>query len=572
MPFRDLTDDDFEEHALHNQYPMGDWQKLVDLLNDIEEEEEEVSGSDQLGAAFNAVYLKSIATNVTDSGAVDTSNDTTVVSAAITAARADDSNMWNGYHVLYFPGGHTYTLSNLSKTAGAGSNLMLLGDGDASVIKRITSDTTRFSTWTDNEHVMFHSLAFDANNVEEFAGWRMGNCQDFHMEQCHWYDSDPRGFAEVTGDRYGLYFGFHAAGYESEDVVIRYCLFEDLQLEVDHCRRVLIEHNTIMRSPSTCALGTFGVSDDCTSEDYVIRYNHIIGTKNYAIGVVKDESSSQPYSVKRIAIYCNKIEFTQSFHTAVRIGTNSTVNAQTGDTFEDIQVCGNHITYDTMGAFGAGSVAVILFQSSATAEIRFVRVRIVGNIIEGNGNPNTNTFDLRRLDGALVNGNTLRGVKAGISLAAQCRHVLVSYNNVEADRGIAYVTNSSTGDVTFVSNFYAGNPTDLMDSGSDTTTDGANSFGTPTVSGISALCGQPSIGTATFNPGAIADGAEETLDVTLKDAALGNLYTWSFDKALQGLECKTIEFQATDTVRITFINRTGGEVTPTSGTVRVHKR
>jgi len=74
-------------------------------------------------------------------------------------------------------------------------------------------------------------------------------------------------------------------------------------------------------------------------------------------------------------------------------------------------------------------------------------------------------------------------------------------------------------------------------------------------------------GTATWNPGSIADGDEEAKDITVTGAVLGDLVLCShstdvLDGVLRGA------VTAADTVTVVLANNTGGAIDVTSGTTK----
>ena len=75
-------------------------------------------------------------------------------------------------------------------------------------------------------------------------------------------------------------------------------------------------------------------------------------------------------------------------------------------------------------------------------------------------------------------------------------------------------------------------------------------------------------GSATWNPGAIGNGAEEAKEVTVTGAALGDFALASFSLDVTDL---TLDAQVTaaNTVTCILANNTGGAIDLASGTVRV---
>lgn len=75
-------------------------------------------------------------------------------------------------------------------------------------------------------------------------------------------------------------------------------------------------------------------------------------------------------------------------------------------------------------------------------------------------------------------------------------------------------------------------------------------------------------GSATWDPGNIADGAEEAVDITVTGAALGDFVLVSFSLDVADLTL-TAAVTATNTVTAQLSNSTGGAIDLNSGTVRV---
>ncbi len=77
------------------------------------------------------------------------------------------------------------------------------------------------------------------------------------------------------------------------------------------------------------------------------------------------------------------------------------------------------------------------------------------------------------------------------------------------------------------------------------------------------------IGSATYNPGNLIDGAGETTTVTVTGAVVGDFVTGvSFTESTQGMNIHAA-VTAADTVTVRFQNETGGTLNLASGTLRV---
>lgn len=77
------------------------------------------------------------------------------------------------------------------------------------------------------------------------------------------------------------------------------------------------------------------------------------------------------------------------------------------------------------------------------------------------------------------------------------------------------------------------------------------------------------VGSATYDPASLVDGAGATTTVTVTGAALGDFVTGvSFSLDLQGISL-TAYVSAADTVSVRFQNESGGTLDLASGTIRV---
>ena len=75
-------------------------------------------------------------------------------------------------------------------------------------------------------------------------------------------------------------------------------------------------------------------------------------------------------------------------------------------------------------------------------------------------------------------------------------------------------------------------------------------------------------GSATWNPGAIGNGAEEAKEVTVTDAVLGDFAIASFSLDVTDLVLDA-QVTAADTVTCILANNTGGAINLNEGTLRV---
>lgn len=79
------------------------------------------------------------------------------------------------------------------------------------------------------------------------------------------------------------------------------------------------------------------------------------------------------------------------------------------------------------------------------------------------------------------------------------------------------------------------------------------------------------LGSTTYDPPSLADGAGTTTTVTVTGATLGDFADVSFSRDLQGISV-TAYVSAADTVSVRFQNETGGTIDLASGTLRVKVR
>ena len=82
------------------------------------------------------------------------------------------------------------------------------------------------------------------------------------------------------------------------------------------------------------------------------------------------------------------------------------------------------------------------------------------------------------------------------------------------------------------------------------------------------LCSGILNGSATWDPGSIADGSFEANDITVTGAALGDFAVASFSLDVEDLIINAA-VTAADTVTVQLSNQTGGPVDLASGTVKV---
>lgn len=75
--------------------------------------------------------------------------------------------------------------------------------------------------------------------------------------------------------------------------------------------------------------------------------------------------------------------------------------------------------------------------------------------------------------------------------------------------------------------------------------------------------------TATWAPGAIANGSQASTTIAVSGAAVGDFVLASHDKILTSALLLSAHVSAADTVTVVIANFSGGSITPASGTLKV---
>jgi polygalacturonase len=162
-------------------------------------------------------------------------DDSAAIQAAIDAA-PDNTK-------FYFPAG-TYRLHNIEITDR--SKLQFEGDGRSTILQwlGVPSGYTRIMTFTGVTDLIIQNLAWDNKAIPTYGGVGFYDVKRVHIQSTSFFDSDPQPLRGI--DRYSYVFGYGSV--PSEDVWIVNNVIENLQLEVDHARRVEIRNNTIRRA------------------------------------------------------------------------------------------------------------------------------------------------------------------------------------------------------------------------------------------------------------------------------------------------------------------------------------
>jgi Pectate lyase superfamily protein len=367
------------------------------------------------------------------------SDDTAAIQKAINAT--PDGN------TIYFPAG-TYLVSNFRVNNRSG--LSFLGEGRNSLIKQKTG-AQRIATFTGSRDVAITKLSFDANGIKSYGGVAFYAVTGARIENNSFFDSAPKPIQST--DRYSFVF---AKGSEpSQDIKILNNVIEDLQLEVNHSRRVVIEGNTVSRAVKTAGIGIFTVGHNAIAEDYLIKGNKIIDPTGSGFNVGIDPPSSRNCVFRRITIVNNEVIRAKTAGYGVRMGTPDSSRSTTGNVFEDIAVKDNQFRIE---ATAPASRQMMFANTSARAGILFERLTVTGNTIENEGPVNLGfAIDLRRIQNSVVTNNTVKGVAHGIMLSGELLANEVRNNLVEAS-DVAYLLQGSLGGNRAANNRIAGNP------------------------------------------------------------------------------------------------------------------
>jgi hypothetical protein len=382
------------------------------------------------GKVFNVKDLGARGDGVTD--------DTAAIQAAINAAPEGST--------IHFPVG-TYILSDLKINR---SGLFLVGEGRRSIIKQ-GAGAHRIATFDGSSDITITKLAFDANGIASFGGVVFYAVRRVRVENTWFMDSAPKPVG--PDDRYAFAFG--RGGSPSQDIQIRNNMIEDLQLEVDHAQRVVIDGNTVSRAVKTAGIGIFTIGDNALAEDYLITRNTIIDPRGAGFSVGLDPPKSRYCIFRRITIANNQVIRKKTADYGVRVGTPDNSTRTEGNVFEEIAIKDNQIVIEPTAP---APTQMIFANTSAAAGIVFKRLDVAGNTIENNGPKGSRyAVDLRRIQNSLVADNTVKGVTYGIFLGGDLLSNEVRNNLVEAS-DVAYGLEGSLGENKATNNRILGNP------------------------------------------------------------------------------------------------------------------
>jgi hypothetical protein len=366
-------------------------------------------------------------------------DDTTAIQAAINAAKPGET--------IYFPVG-VYSVSNFVVKNRSG--LSFAGEGQKSTIKQKTG-AARIATVEASRDIAISNLSFDANGIASYGGVVFYSAKDVRIENNTFIDSAPKPTRNT--DRYSFVF---ARGSEpSQDIKITNNFIDDLQLEVNHSQKVVIDRNTVRRAVATAGIGIFTVGDRAIAEDYQITHNIVIDPFGAGFSVGIDPPTDSHCIFRRITIADNQVIRTKTAGYGVRVGTPNNSIKTTGNVFEDVVIKNNRLHIE---ATAPQPAQMIFANTSTTAGIVFNGLTVSGNKIENEGPKGTGyAMDLRRIQKSLVTDNTVKGVTSGISLNGDLLSNELRNNIVEASN-VAYSLENSLGGNKATNNRIVGNP------------------------------------------------------------------------------------------------------------------
>ena len=348
---------------------------------------------------------------------------------------------------IKFPAG-VYLVSNLRVKGRSG--LVFTGEGRRSVLKQ-KAGAERIATFEGSSDIVITQLGFDANGIKSYGGLAFYAAKRVRIENNWFWDGAPKP-VEST-DRYSVVFGKGPA--PSQDVQIVNNVIDDLQLEVNHARRVVIEGNVVHRAVKTAGIGIFTVGDNAVAEDYQIVNNRIIDPLGAGISVGIDPPTDRHCRFARITIANNQVIRTNTAGYGVRIGTPDNSKRTDGNVFEDVEIKNNRFRIE---ATAPAPAQTIFANNSATAGILFKKISITGNTLENEGKKGKEfAIDLRRLQNSLVADNVINGFTNGVALGGALLANELRDNVVQAS-GIAFAVEDSLGGNRAVNNRIVGQP------------------------------------------------------------------------------------------------------------------
>lgn len=284
----------------------------------------------------------------------DPADDAGAIRAAVQAAQ----NAGGG--TVYFPPG-CYLTSQIEWRSLKG--IRFVGAGrERTLIRRIGALPMTFH-FIDCRDLAIHDLTLDANGCQSYGGTYFLSCKRVVIANTRYFDSNTsaRQGRSPRTDIYAYVFG--RGDTHNEDVVITGNVIEDLQLEVDYCKRVTITGNLIQRPTSTAGIGTFSLQwqpvagEDVCGEEILVAGNTIVDVSEAYTAIAvhldpavhRDGSPLQRICYRNIRIVDNTIIYParsgagNGAGRAIQVGTTDSSRETRGVLFDGIQIEGNRI-------------------------------------------------------------------------------------------------------------------------------------------------------------------------------------------------------------------------------------
>jgi polygalacturonase len=341
-------------------------------------------------------------------------NDSKAIQAAINAAP-------NGAK-LYFPAG-IYRLNSI--TVEGRSGLVFEGDGPATILQwsgvGLPDSYTAMMTFTNVDGLTFQNLWLDNRAINRFGGVRLYSVKNVLIQRTRFYDSNRQ--LPITDDRYAFVFGQGKTPSENINVIDN--VFDDLELEIDHARRVRVSNNTLTRG-TWLAFNWSSHSTNSVAEDYELTNNTFIDPNGYAITFHSE--SKGPHLVRNIRISNNKILMPSLKRFGINVG-NSQNQIDTGTIWKNIIIENNHIEYGRGYTITAPFVAIQTARNLVDGFMQEIVIR--HNTIIGNGALQNWAVKANALENSSITGNVITGVLNGLE-AKSLKDTGVSDNNIQA--------------------------------------------------------------------------------------------------------------------------------------------
>lgn len=389
--------------------------------------------------------------NVKNYGATGngTTDDTTAISAAITAANAAGGGQ------VFFPAG-TYLASNVPLTGVA--NIRLLGTGKGSILDNSGNNNSVFELTSSASNIVIDSLSFKGDfdtastNLTYQGAVDVNNCKYITVSNCH--------FNNLCGD--AITFGWgttHVAVYGN--VMDGGLGFVQMISEVSlgWCQNVEIFGNSITdtaSSPKPVADGSAGTisgSDDlidgwgiCNVAIYGNTFNmqgaSTTNTKcNHAILLA---AAGSQYVCNNVSIYGNVIQGQNHDAHFVDSAAIAIDASQQHGAFRNISIVGNSIYNCRNGIWVWGNSYPITVTSNSVWDTSYDAIRTDGNhnVISGNV---VDTVQHAAISIQGMGHNCTGNMIYNLLASARGIEVLVALNTIIANNSIQTGTASAVG-------------------------------------------------------------------------------------------------------------------------------